>query len=112
PQLREHYGVPGECKEGLGFPTSHLLLLMDQRSGLFIDCVDNPLGTSDLSQAQSMYRHMEAGDVLLGDHGFSGWGPFCPDFTGRLERRASAQQAKDHQLQAESNTREAAGWRE
>ena len=77
PQLREHYGVPGECKEGLGFPTSHLLLLMDQRSGLFIDCVDNPLGTSDLSQAQSMYRHMEAGDVLLGDHGFSGWGHFA-----------------------------------
>lgn len=74
PPLRSHYGVPSVCREGLGFPTSHLLLLMDQRSGLFIDCIDGPLITSDLSQAASLHTHLQAGDVLLGDVAFSGWG--------------------------------------
>ena len=37
PQLRDHYGVPSGCRPGLGFPTSHLLLLMDHRSGLLVD---------------------------------------------------------------------------
>lgn len=74
PQLRAHYGVPSGCRQGLGFPTSHLLLLMDHRSGLFIDCIDGPLITSDLSQAPAMHAHLAAGDVLLGDVAFSGWG--------------------------------------
>jgi len=74
PQLREHYGVPSGCREGLGFPTSHLLLLMDQRTGLFIDCVDGPMNTSDLSQTPAMHAHLQGGDVLLGDDAFSGWG--------------------------------------
>src|SRR5688500_6185144 len=45
PHLRAHYGVPSSCRQGLGFPTSHLLLLMDHRSGLVIDCADGPLNT-------------------------------------------------------------------
>jgi hypothetical protein len=49
PELREHYGVPRPCREGLGFPMSHLMMLMDHRSGFLIDCRDSPLATSDLS---------------------------------------------------------------
>jgi len=73
PALRSHYGVSSVCRQGLGFPTSHLLMLMDHRSGLLVDCVDSPLSTSDLSQTPAMHTHLGAGDVLLGDVGFSGW---------------------------------------
>lgn len=67
PPLRDYYGVPSGCGPGLGFPTSHLLLLMDHRSGLLIDCDDKPMTTSDMSQTPPMHRHLEEGDILLGD---------------------------------------------
>lgn len=74
PPLRAHYGVPSGCRPGLGFPTSHLLLLMDHRSGLFLDCVDGPMFTSDVSQTPALlHAHLAAGDVLLGDDAFAGW---------------------------------------
>jgi hypothetical protein len=73
PELRSHYGVPSGCRPGLGFPTSHLLVMMDHLSGLLIDCVDSPLSTSDLSQTPPMHAHLGAGDILLGDVAFSGW---------------------------------------
>jgi len=73
PELRAHYGVPSGCRPGLGFPTSHLLLLMDHRSGLLIDCVDSPMNTSDPSQAPSLHRHLRDGDILLADVAFAGW---------------------------------------
>lgn len=73
PELRAHYGVPPGCREGLGFPTSHLLLLMDQRSGLFLDCLDGPLFSSDVAATPAMHAQLAGGDVLLGDGAFSGW---------------------------------------
>jgi hypothetical protein len=74
PPLRAHYGVPAGCRPGLGFPTSHLLLLlMDHRRGLIVDCVDSPMNTSDVSRMPSTHAHMTAGDLLLGDDGFAGW---------------------------------------
>src|SRR3984885_2219728 len=73
PELRAHYGVPAGCRDGLGFPTSHLLMMMDHASGLVIDCVDSPLSTSDLSRTPPMHAHLGSGDVLLGDVAFSGW---------------------------------------
>jgi len=74
PELRAHYGVPANCREGLGFPTSHLLLMMDHRSGLLIDCIDDPLNTSDLARTPQLHAQLEAQDVLLGDDAFGGWG--------------------------------------
>ncbi len=70
PELRDHYGVPGACRPGLGFPTAHLMLLMDLRSGLLIDCIDSPLRTHDASVASRTHRHLQPGDVLLGDDAF------------------------------------------
>jgi hypothetical protein len=61
PELRSHYGVPSGCREGLGFPTSHLLMRMDHRSGLLIDCVDSPMTTSDLSQTPPLHAHLGQG---------------------------------------------------
>ena len=77
PELRDHYGVPLPCREGLGFPMSHLLLLMEHRSGLFIDCVDSPMYSSDMSQTPAMHGHLRQGDVLLGDDSFAGWAHFA-----------------------------------
>ena len=74
PELRSHYGVPSGCRPGLGFPTSHLLMRMDHRSGLLIDCVDSPLTTSDLSQTSAMHAHLQPGAVLRGDDAYSSWG--------------------------------------
>jgi hypothetical protein len=73
PELREYYGVHSACRQGLGFPISHLLFLMDQRSGLLIDCLDDPMNTHDLSQTPTMHEHLRAGDILLGDDTFSGY---------------------------------------
>ena len=73
PELRAHYGVPARCREGLGFPAAHLLVTMDHRSGLLVDCVDSPLNASDLSRASSAHACLAEGDVLLGDDAFSGW---------------------------------------
>jgi len=71
--LRPHYGVPSGCRPGLGFPTSHLLMMMDHRSGLLIDCVDSPMNTSDVSRTPPMHRHLNPGDILLADVAFAGW---------------------------------------
>jgi hypothetical protein len=84
PELRAHYGVPAGCRPGLGFPTSHLLMLMDHRRGLIVDCVDSPLNTSDLSQTPSAHAHLNAGDVLLGDVIFSGWAHLALLLQGKL----------------------------
>lgn len=73
PELRKHYGVPLVCKQGLGFPTSHLLLTMDQASGLLVDCVDSPLYTGDVSKTPSAHQHLSEGDIILGDDAFAGW---------------------------------------
>ncbi len=74
PELRSHYGVPSGCRPGLGFPTSHLMMLMDHRSGLLIDCIDSPLTTSDVSQTPPLHALLRPGDVVLADVAFSGYG--------------------------------------
>ena len=73
PELRAHYGVSSECRTGLGFPTSHLLMMLDHHSGLVIDCVDSPLNTSDVSQTPPLHEHLADGDILLADVAFAGW---------------------------------------
>jgi DDE family transposase len=73
PELRSHYGVPG-VKPELGFPASHLLLMMDHRSGLLIDCQDAHCHISDASLAPVVYPHLQEGDILLGDQAFSSYG--------------------------------------
>ena len=73
PVLRTHYGVPAGVRPGLGFPMAHLLMLMDHRSGLIVDCLDSPLFTSDAAVAHKVHHHLAAGDVLLGDRLFAGY---------------------------------------
>ncbi len=65
PPLRDHYGVSGQCREGLGFPTSHLMLLLDHRSGLLVDCIDSPMNTHDASVVSQTHGQLQSGDLLL-----------------------------------------------
>ena len=73
PALREHYGVPSPSRQGLGFPTAHLLLLMDHRSGLLIDCHDTHVDTHDASAVSKVHPHLQCGDVVLGDDAFGSY---------------------------------------
>ena len=73
PPLREHYGVSGRCRDELGFPSSHLMLLLDHRSGLLVDCIDSKINTHDASVVPQTHPHLQAGDVLLGDVAFAGY---------------------------------------
>jgi len=70
PELRTHYGVPGGVREGLGFPMSHLLLLLDRDTGLFVDVVESPMFTSDVSTSSRLHARLSPGDILLGDDAY------------------------------------------
>ncbi len=73
PELRAHYGVPSGVRPGLGFPTSHLMLLMDHRSGLILDCIDSPMNTHDASVVSQTHGHLAENDIVLGDVAFSSY---------------------------------------
>jgi len=73
PVLRAHYGVPSPSRQGLGFPAAHLMLLLDHRSGLLIDCHDTHVDTHDASVVSKVHRYLQAGDVVLGDDAFGSY---------------------------------------
>jgi hypothetical protein len=70
-EVREHFGVSGNCKPGCGYPTAHLLLMVGA-GGVGIDCICSPLRTGDMTHASKMHLHLQSGDVLIGDRLFSG----------------------------------------
>lgn len=73
PELRSHYGIPPGVRAGLGFPTSHLLMRMDHDTGLILDCIDGPMGRSDLADTPQIHAQLGAGDIVLADVAFSGY---------------------------------------
>jgi hypothetical protein len=70
PALQKHFGQPGEQKPGCGFPVAHLLVLFDAARGRLLDVLVSPLRTHDLRRVAELHRHLQPGDVLLGDRGF------------------------------------------
>jgi Transposase DDE domain len=73
PSLRGYFGCSGNCKPGCGYPTAHVLLLVGA-AGVAIDAIGSPLRTGDMTHASQMHRHLQAGDVLIGDGLFSSFG--------------------------------------
>jgi Transposase DDE domain len=73
PALREFFGLPGTTKDGCGFPASHLLVLFDAKTGLFVEQVASKLATADLTRCRQLHAQMSAGDILLGDEHFGSW---------------------------------------
>jgi hypothetical protein len=74
PELRKVFGTPAGQAEGCGFPVAHLLVLFSASTGLLIDTWASPLHTSDLAETAEAHLHLEAGDVLVGDDFYSGYG--------------------------------------
>ena len=69
-EVREYFGISGNCKRGCSYPTAHLLLLVGA-GGVAIDCLCSPLRTGDMTHASKMHRHLQPDDVLIGDEQFS-----------------------------------------
>ena len=70
PALQKHFGQPGGQQKGGGFPVAHRLVLLEAASGRLLDVLVSPLRTHDLSRVAERHRHLQPGDVLLGDRGF------------------------------------------
>ena len=73
PELRKAFGQPRGQAPGCGFPIAHLLVLFNAATGLLLDAFASPLYTGDVAQASEYLAHLDGGDVLIGDDGFSGW---------------------------------------
>jgi hypothetical protein len=73
PELRAHFGQPGQQKEGCGFPVAHLLMLFNARTGLAVDAITAPLRTHEMSLASGTHQHMARGDLVLGDDSFGSY---------------------------------------
>jgi len=58
---------------GCGFPIVRLVGLFNLASGLFTAWVSGPWRQHELVLFQQLWDCLRAGDVLLGDRGFSGW---------------------------------------
>ncbi len=72
--LQAFFGQPSGPKPGCGFPSAHLLYLIDLATGMILDIVISPLFTHDLSHAGSTHAKLQAGDLLLNDRAFSSFG--------------------------------------
>jgi len=71
PPLQTAFGQPGQQATGCGFPVAHLLTLFHAGTGLLQQVLVAPLRTHDLAGVQPLHAELQAGDVVLGDRGFS-----------------------------------------
>jgi hypothetical protein len=70
PELRRHFGQPGNQKEGCGFPVARWLALFDLGTGMLLRSAPAPLRSHEMSRAAAISRPLEPGDLVLGDRGF------------------------------------------
>lgn len=70
PELRAHFGQPGNQAKGCGFPVAHLLALFHAGTGLLLEVLAAPMRTHDISGVKALIELMTRGDVLVADRGF------------------------------------------
>jgi len=68
--LQAAFGQPGGQKKGCGFPTAHLLAMVDATTGMILDILASPLRTHEMSKASQMHPKLRPGDVVVADRGF------------------------------------------
>ena len=73
PELKRHFGQPGQQKPDCGFPVAHLLMLFNARTGLAVDAIDAPLRTHEMSLASATHQRMSEGDLTIGDDSFGAY---------------------------------------
>jgi hypothetical protein len=70
PELKAHFGQPGQQKSGCGFPVAHVLMLFNARTGLAVDAITAPLRTHEMSIAAGTHQQMQQADLVVGDDSF------------------------------------------
>lgn len=73
PLLQEHFGQSPHQKRGCGFPIASCLMFFDAASLMLVDLVMSPFATNDLSKTPLLHPHLDTGDILVGDRGFSAY---------------------------------------
>jgi hypothetical protein len=73
PELQDHFGQPGQQRQGCGFPQAHLVAMFDAATGLLVKMLAAPLRTHDQSQVPLLHPELSAGDVLVGDRSFASY---------------------------------------
>jgi hypothetical protein len=70
PELRRHFGQPGNQRKGCGFPVAKWLALFDLTTGMLLRSAPAPLRSHEMSRSAAISRELEPGDLVLGDRGF------------------------------------------
>jgi hypothetical protein len=70
PALQEAFGQPGRQAAGCGFPTAHLLLSCQWRTGYIRKVLAAPLRTHDMAHVALMHPALPPHAVLVGDRAF------------------------------------------
>lgn len=74
PENQEAFPQQSAQKPGCGFPILRLLALFDLATGLLTGWVAGTWHQHEMTLVQSLWDHLAANDVLLGDRGFCSWG--------------------------------------
>jgi hypothetical protein len=70
PELQRHFGQPGCQRTGCGFPVAKWLVMFHLGTGMLLRSATSPLRSHEMSQAATVSRELEPGDLVLGDRGF------------------------------------------
>jgi hypothetical protein len=70
PQLRAHFGQPGQQQPGCGFPVAHWLVMVHAATGMITKMLTAPLRTHDMSGVSELHPELRAEDLLVADRGF------------------------------------------
>ena len=68
--LQTAFGQPGRQKKGCGFPTAHVLAMVDTATGMILDILASPLRTHEMSKVSRMHPKLRPGDVVIADRAF------------------------------------------
>lgn len=74
PANQKAYPQQSAQKPGCGFPILRLLAFLSLSSGLLTAWATGHWRQSEVALLQTLWDHLRAGDVLLGDRGFCNWG--------------------------------------
>lgn len=74
PENQAQFPQQRSQKPGCGFPTLRVVALLSLATGMLTAWATGSLHVQELFLLQSLWEHLRAGDVLLGDRGFGSWG--------------------------------------
>lgn len=81
PKNQRAYPQQSVQKPGCGFPIMRLVGLFSLATGLFTAWMTGPWQTHEMVLFQQLWNFLRAGEVLLGDRGFSGWAVLAQCFS-------------------------------